>query len=136
MNKQHQTKYRWQILGVIAVFLGAIATPEAATATPPQIQDGFKLAQVGVRSRINGPTPLNISPPPGTHTPLPSSNYHRSGYYGYPSRDYVNYRHYDRYKHDRYHNHRRRDRGVNIIINLPTHRRSYYRSNTYIRIGQ
>lgn len=132
MNKQHQTKFHW-LLGVVAISLGAMGIVEPAIATPDQNQD-FKLAQVGVRSRINGPTPLNISPPSGTHIPLPSSNYHRRSYYGYPrQRDYVKYRSYDRYGHDHYHTHRRRDRDVNIIINLPTHR-SYNRYERYIRV--
>ncbi|MBE9045409.1 hypothetical protein IQ255_13545 [Pleurocapsales cyanobacterium LEGE 10410] len=134
MNKQHQTKFHWQkALGVLAVAMSIIGVAEPAMTTPAQSQDSFQLAQVGVRSRVVGPTPLNIRP--RTHIPLPASNYHRSGYYRYPGRrNYIKYKHYNRYGRDRYHSHRRRNRGgVNVIINVPA-RRSYYRSGSYFRI--
>ena len=71
MNKQHQ--FPWQTAwGTIAIVLGIGITGSPAIAFPQQT-DSFKLAQVGVGSRINAPTPLNIRP--RTHKYLCKINY-------------------------------------------------------------
>ncbi len=148
MIQQHQNKFNWrQTLAALAISLGAIAlTESSAWATPQKTtsQADFKLAQVGIRSRINSPTPLNISPPPGSHIPLPESNYHRSS-----RRDYSQQRHYSRYgrhhpyynndrrREDHYHSrHRRRhDRKTRgVIIIHPSSNSSYSNNSNYIRV--
>ena len=151
MIQQHQNKFNWRkTLSALALGLGAIAFMKfPATATPNKTQDSFKLAQVGFRSNLNSSTPLNITPPPGTHIPLPASNYHhRRHNYNYreyqrsPLREYVQYRHsrsYGRRKpcyndyyypqRSRYHN---KGRGV-IIIN-PGSYSTYSNNSSYIRV--
>ena len=149
MIQQHQNKFNWrQTLAALAISLGAIAlikSPVSATPQKTTSQADFKLAQVGIRSRINSPTPLNISPPPGTHIPLPESNYHRSSRRDYPQqRRYSRYGRYDRYynndrhhHHDHYHSrHRRRHDRKNrsVIIIHPSRHSSYSNNSNYIRV--
>ena len=132
MVKQHRL-LDWRSLA-IAISLGIFSIAQSpARAIPASNQSSFKIAQVGVRSRINRPTPLNLRP--RTHIPLPTVNDRSGSYYRYPKyRD----RHYDRYRygHDHYHPHRRRDRyrnrsGTVIIINPAN---SYSNYDSYIRI--
>ncbi|WP_019504538.1 hypothetical protein [Pleurocapsa sp. PCC 7319] len=118
-----------------------------ATSQTTDSQADFQLAQVGVRSRINGPTPLNITPPPGTHIPLPASNYHHRGYHHHPyrraRRKYIHHRRssrYDRHQpyYDGYRHHSHRSRRYKkgsrvIIINPATHDR-YNHNSSYIRV--
>lgn len=134
MSKQGQKRFSWQkALSILAIGLGTAGAMEsAAIANPIRGRDNLKLAQVGVRSRINAPTPLNLTP--RTHIPLPTTRYNRHhNYYendGYRSSDrgyrhYRGYRDYDLYDkygydRDRYehrHNHRRNhQRGAKITI--------------------
>lgn len=118
-----------------------------ATSQITYSQADFQLAQVGVRSRINGPTPLNITPPPGTHIPLPAPTYYHYRYNHAPyhrgvRRKYIRHRrssHYDRHQHyDDCHHHphrsRRHKKGSRvIIINPATHDRDNHNSS-YIRV--
>jgi hypothetical protein len=126
------TKLGWQQnLGVVAIALAAMGLSISSAQAIPT-PNSFQLAQVGVRSQINAPTPLNITPPPGTHIPLPESNDDYGSYYeeqpGFiyyrDSRDYRRHEsHYDDYDYDHeYHTHRhRRNKGGSIIIiNLPS----------------
>ena len=130
MSEQYQNPFIWRAIGTLAIFIGmfgAVKSPDQAI--PVKTQNSFELAQVGVRSRIDGPTPLNLRP--RTHIPLP-----RGSYYGYPR--YSNY-HRDGYKygHEHYHtHHRRRDRhrrGPVIIIN-PNNYSEYSNYDSYIRV--
>ncbi|BAZ43425.1 hypothetical protein NIES4102_04250 [Chondrocystis sp. NIES-4102] len=97
--------------------------------------DSSALAQVGVRSRINAPTSINITPPPGSHIPLPDNyDYYRgsSDRYGDSSRYYDPWYDDDHYYEHRTYRHRRNQPGNIIIINLPN--REYERNDTYIRV--
>ena len=142
MNKQPQHKFCWQQVGAIAIAMGAMSIVKAPAVANPYNQDSFEIAQVGVRSQINAPTPLNITPPPGTHIPLPESNYNNRDYYDDPrgSSRYIPYEDYRRendYRRD-YGYHRRdtyernRSRGGTVIIINPATESSY--SNSYIRV--
>ena len=143
MNKKNIAKLIYRnALGALAVGLGAIAVMDIpATAAP--IEDNFRLAQVGVRSRVSSPTPLNLRP--RTHTPLPQRNYshHPSHNRQYNS----SYGHSDRYeshprnRRHREHSHRRRHRnqGRVIIISPGGSHRSHgsygsYSNGGYIRV--
>ena len=129
------------VWGAIAVAAGILALDSAVAAVPvPATSAGFKLAQVGVRNRINPPTPLNLRPQ--THIPLPTSS--RSRDYNSSYGSYGRYPHHGEYgyghghHHDCHHCHdrskRRRRRPV-IIINPASSSYSNYRSqNSYIRI--
>ncbi|HEY9772090.1 MAG TPA: hypothetical protein V6C71_26900 [Coleofasciculaceae cyanobacterium] len=134
MGKQYRNKFNWRsLLGALAISLGAFSIIEssAAQATPELIQGSFELAQVGVRSQIDGPTPLNLRP--RTHIPLPESRYDRRGYYG--DREYRDHEY--KYGHDHYHPHPRGDRhrrGTVIIINPSNYSESYRNSDNYIRV--
>ena len=143
MNK---SKLTWRkAFSAIAIGLGAIGCLDvSATAKPIEndLNNSFQLAQVGVRSRITPPTPLNLRP--RVHTPLPSSNYSR-----YPSRSYHRYNtgydsyrrhdhHHDDY-HYRHHKNRRYRRHSNhrkvIIISPGSHGGiSNYGNDGFIRI--
>ena len=108
MSKKSQKQFGWrQVLGIIAFGLGTAGTMEtAAIANPANNQGSVQIAQVGVRSRINGPTPLNVTP--RTHISLPTRSrprsYGRRYYYGDRGynrsrsrrRHYRRYRNYDR----------------------------------------
>ena len=128
MVKQHGI-LDWRSLG-IAISLGIFSLAQTpARAFPAASQSSFELAQVGVGSRIDRPTPLNLRP--RTHIPLPTVNGRSGSYYRYSDRD----RYYDRYQygHEHYHTHRRRNRhrkGPVIIIN-PANSYSNY---DYIRV--
>lgn len=131
MVKQHQL-FDWRSLA-IAISLGIFSIAQTpARAIPASERSSLKLAQVGVRSRINRPTPLNLRP--RTHIPLPTvRDRHYDGYYRYPNRD----RYYNGYEygHDHYHTHRHRHRhrrGPVIIINPSSY--SEYSNYNYIRI--
>ena len=107
--------------------LGAILFMDLPAVAFPQT---FEIAQI--RSRATAPTPLNITPPPGTHIPLPQTNsnyfyYNRNrrrsnSYYRDCDRDYYNHR-------SRRSRGRRTKRGITVIIdnNLPT-------GSNYIRV--
>ena len=137
MGKKGQRRFGWRrVLGILALSLGAAGAMETSAVAAPQAAEDIYLAQVGVRSRINSPTPLNLRP--RTHIPLPQSrysryrNYHHN--YGYKDSDnrgsyrqrrsYRRDRDYDRrgdqygqYRRDRYeHRHRRRRPGGSITI--------------------
>jgi hypothetical protein len=134
----------------LAIALGIMGTIKSSAQAIPT-QKTFQLAQVGVRSEINAPASLNITPPPGTHIPLPESNY--NGYDSYyheqsdSSGDYIHYkdsrgyrRHESNYDDDNYHHehythrHHNQKSGNIIIINLPSETNYDSTSNTYIRI--
>lgn len=135
MSGQNQ-KLKWHTaLGALIISCGVFGVMEAsAEATPWNTQNSSTVAQVGVRSRITPPTPLNLRPQ--THIPLPTNSRSRD-YYGYPSRGY----HYDRYGayRDRHHNYcRKRCRNNTVIIINPSisnYSEFEYRNNdSYIRI--
>lgn len=133
MSKQHQ--FHWQIWGTIAIFLGILGITESpAIAFPDRAEDSFELAQVGVGSRINPPTPLNLRP--RTHIPLPPSRYNHYEYPGYRD-DYQRDRYrygYEDYR-DRHHGHRRdRKSGGTVIIINPSNYNSYSNYDSYIRV--
>ncbi|MGB5633899.1 MAG: hypothetical protein WBM86_14125 [Waterburya sp.] len=143
MNHQSQDKFNWRsALGAFAIFLvtlGIIESP--AVANPNQVQDNFKLSQVGIRSRIKAPTPLNLRPQ--THFPLPASRYNQRqdyyrnpGYRGSPRghRQYKGSNRYGRYDHDHYQS--RRTRSSVIIINPAnsSYSNSSSHSSSYIRV--
>ena len=129
MNQKPRTKpIICKALGILAVALGTVGiTDTNAIAVPTQ--NSIKLAQVGVRSRISPPTPLNLRP--RTHTPLPNSNYYP------PQRTYgghYHHHHHHHHHHHRYNTHKRRsNRGTVIIINPPGNFSSYGSSKSYIR---
>jgi len=130
--KNHLSK-TMAALAVAIVTIGAINNP--ATAAPTK--DSLKLAQVGIRSRINTPIPLNLRP--RSHTPLPSSNYdHSRRDYRRYDRDYGYHHHTygDRYERHRYNTRykRRSNRGKVIILNAPGNLRGYGDRNSYIRV--
>jgi hypothetical protein len=171
MSKLRQNKFYWQkILGTMtialgATALGAISGLEPAAMAADLIPGNFnlKLAQVGVRSRINAPTSINITPPPGSHIPLPESNYHRRyedryedrGYYpdqrGSVSDDYPEDYRRDRDRGWNYEGRSRRencdrsnrdytrgrsDRSQNrrVIIISPANQSRYENSGSYMRV--
>ncbi|MCC0178252.1 hypothetical protein I4641_14825 [Waterburya agarophytonicola K14] len=132
MIQENQSKFNWRnTFGALAVGLVSLGCLDTfATAAP--IPENFEIAQVGIRSRVQSPVPLNLKP--RFHTPLPRSNY-------------SNYRHHD-YGRDNYHhphhsrNSRNRDRGKVIIISpggiYGSHRNesdrgSYYNRGSYNR---
>jgi len=146
MNEQNRIKFNWQsALSAMptASFAIALAVGVCAISDPaqsmPEAEDSWQVAQVGVRSRINSPTPLNLRPQ--THIPLPtnsrSSDYYRhSGYRGdYYRHDEYGYGHHHHHHHG-HHRGDRRNRGPVIIIN-PASSSSYsnYSSqDSYIRV--
>ncbi len=146
MHKQFQGKLNWRsALGALVIFLGAFSISESpADAAPYQVEDTFKLAQVGIRSRVKAPRPLNLRP--RRHFPLPTrSSSRRSDYYGRSRyrgavRGRGRYRGYDcdrRYDHD-HHTHRRRNRrrrdSVIIINPSNSNYRNYSNYDSYIRV--
>ena len=133
MVTQHRL-FGWRATAIAIPLVIFSLTQSSAKAIPAPNQSSFRLAQVGVGSRINRPTPLNLRP--RTHIPLPTVRDRGYGsYYRHPKyRD----RHYDeyRYGHDHYHTHRRRHRrrkGPVIIID-PANYSGYSNHNGYIRI--
>ena len=131
MIEQHRI-LDWRSLA-IAISLAIFSVCQSpAKAIPAPNQSSFRLAQVGVGSRINRPTPLNLRP--RTHIPLPTVNGRSGGYYRYPDRD--RHRNGSGYGHDHYHTHPRRHRhpkGTVIIIN-PANYSGYSNHNGYIRV--
>lgn len=143
MERKYQAKPNWQTaLSAFVIGIGVIGLcpPSEAISVTPVLENSaaeensssLKLAQVGIRSRINAPTPLNITPPPGTHIPLPSNSYyHRNrSYHNYqrnPRQGYYYRRSRNHGRHNPYyedHHYRgtvrkrspqRRSRGVIII---------------------
>ena len=100
MASIHQTKHGWlQVVSPIVFTLTGLGITELPVTAMPKINN---LAQVGVRSRVVSPTPLNLQPK--FHIPLPQSNYHRRSR---RDRDY----------HHRYGKRRSRSRRAIIIIN-------------------
>lgn len=124
MASTHQTKHPWlQVVSPIVLILGGIGSAELPATAMPKIEslsNNLYLAQVGVRSRVVPPTPLNLRP--RFHIPLPQSNYHRR-FYG--DRDY--------HHHHKYGRRRSGSRRPIIIINpaVEEHRSTNQR---YIRI--
>lgn len=121
MDKPSQKRFDWQkALKILAIALGTATIVESpGIAIAVETTDSFKIAQVGVRSRITPPTPLNITP--RIHIPLPASRYNRhQNYYGFPrsrgsynrwrSRNYRQDRRYDRYNGSGYDDHPRQSR--------------------------
>ena len=144
MNREQQVKLDWKFaLSAIAatVALGIGSSSVQASPEAEFNQKNFQIAQVGVRSRINSPTPLNLRP--RTHIPLPtrsrSSDYYRQhrGYYpqhrGYNRHDQYGYGHDHDCNHRGHHRGRNRRRGTVIIIN-PASSSSYSNYN-YTDIG-
>lgn len=137
MNRKQQV-LNWQsALGAIALAVGVLGITKSPAQSMPAASDSLQIAQVGVRSRINSPTPLNLRP--RTHIPSPnsrrSSDYYRHSrsrdrYY----RDEYGYGHH--HHHDRHHGHhrRRQNRGPVIIINPANSSYSRYTQDGYIRI--
>lgn len=135
MVKQHRNLFNWRSsLGSLIISLGLLSvTKSPVKAIPPQTQSSFELAQVGVRSRIDRPTPLNLRP--RTHIPLPTVRGSRYGSYSrYPNRD----RYYDGYGHshdrDRTHPRRSRHRRGPVIIINPSNYFEYSNYDSYIRV--
>ena len=116
MSGQNQ-KFKWHALGTVAIFCGMFGVMKIPAEATPWNSENNTLAQVGVRSRITPPTPLNLRPQ--THIPLPTTSRSRD-YYGYPR-----HRAYDRYGYrDRHHNYCRKNCSRNntvIIINPPSY---------------
>ena len=136
MDGQNKTKFNWQsAFSAITLAVGAFGITKFPAQSMPVVEDRLQIAQVGVRSQISSPTPLNLRPQ--THIPLPtnsrSSDYYRhpayrGGYYRYD--DYG----YGHHHHHHHHHHRSRHRGPVIIINPATSSYSNYSQNGYIRI--
>ena len=135
--------FNWKsTLSAIAFTAGTfgigISSPAEAI---PANRGGFKLAQVGVRSRINSPTPLNLRPQ--THIPLPTNSRsyrHRDGggYSRNPRHDDYGYGHYHHGNGHHHSHHRSKSRrgGTVIIINPSNSSYSNHRSRgSYIRIN-
>ena len=91
--------------------------------------DAPVLAQVGIRSRIESPTPLNIKP--RTHIPSPADRYNDPRY-NYPRYNPGYGHHHKHYPHHR----RTHKRGGTVIIINPSRHNDYNFSdrNTQIRI--
>jgi len=151
MNKPSLNLGNWRsMVGAFAISLGAFGMIESPVdASPNQLQDSFKLAQVGIRSRTNAPTPLNLTP--RTHIPLPTSRHNRhrqsSDYYenrghrGFHRghRQYRGSRRHDRYDHHHHdhHPHQRRNhsrRDSVIIINPSNSNSNHSNYDGYIRV--
>lgn len=129
MDRQNR-KFTWQTaLGALAIswgILGAIEVP--ASAAPRKAPS--RIAQVGVRSQISSPTPLNLRP--RTHIPLPTNSRSRD-YYGYPrSRGYYGHGKYRHYR-DRHYPPRPSRGGTVIIINPSNY--SEYSNYNYSEYG-
>ena len=104
----------------LAIELPAIAKPTLTSIATSE--NNLKIAQV--RSRAIAPRSLRITPPPGSHIPLPEGNYHNRRYHPH-------YR--GRYFHRQRHN---RKQETIIIINpsVYPHDRGLSGSRNYIRV--
>ena len=145
MSKKYGFKLNWRrVLGTLAIGIGAIAPLDIPATASPQ-GNSLQLAQVGVRTRIESPTPLNLRP--RIHIPLPTINHHynyprhhyprhhrRRGYYG--GHEYYRNSHHP-YYYRRGRSHKKKyypsRRGKVIIINPGSHS-SYGSQGSYIRI--
>ncbi len=123
-----KVKYHWlKTLSPFVLGLGAILVMDLPAIAFPQ---SFEIAQV--RSRAIAPTPLNITPPPGTHISLPQTNPNYYYHNRYRRRSNRYYRDCDRdYYNRRSRRSRRRSRkgGITVILdnNLPV-------GGNYIRV--
>ena len=143
MNREQQVKFNWKSAFGAIVTAAALGIGSSSVQASPEVEleaKSFEIAQVGVRSRINSPTPLNLRP--RTHIPLPttsrSSDYYRHrGYYPqyrrYNRHDRYGYGHHHGGRHYGYHRGRNRRRGTVIIINPGSS--SSYSNYNYTDIG-
>ena len=133
MAGAHQTKHGWlKIVSPIVFTLAGLGITELPATAMPKIEsfsNELYLAQVGVRSRVVPPTPLNLKP--RYHIPLPASNYnyHRRTY---DDRD--NYYYRDRHHHHKYSRRGSRSRRPVIIIINPAAEQHRSTSQKYIRV--
>ena len=147
MSKTNPLQFNWRnTLGALAI---AIAPFVDVPAIAAPMKDSFEIAQVGIRSNIQPPVPLNLRP----RVIVTPSSHHRPHYrhHGYP-RHYPHYnRHRRHYPHPHYkhrsHHRRRHGHHKKIIIISPggSHHRydrghynrhgSHHRGGAYIRIG-
>ena len=142
MSTQHQNRLNWRAtLSAIAISVSVFGIESSPLeAAPKPTEAGLKLAQVGVHSRVQAPTPLNLRP--RTHIPLPTSSRSRDyhGYSRYGGYRRGGYRHGDHYHcNDHHHDHHRgkhRNRGPVIIINPGTSSSysNYSHQGGYIRV--
>lgn len=127
-------KYGWRVMYSLAIAASAFLATELPTNAVPKTP--IQIAQV--RSRAIAPRPLNVTPLPGRHIPLP----HGRSSYGYHY-DYDFYGDYaprtsrgDRYRRHRYYHRPKRFRGDTtiIIINPDYSDYSRYRYGDRLRI--
>ena len=133
MNQKNLSQLNWRNICALAIGLGAIICIDTpATATP--VKHHLQLAQVGVRSRVTPPTPLNLRP--RVHTPLPQSNYSHYPRYSYPKYNtgYGNYCSGDCHHHHTHHNRHRRQGKVIIISPGNYNSVSNYSNSKFIRV--
>ena len=129
MGRQDR-KFKWQTaLGALAVSWGIFGAIEAPASAAPWKAQSRRIAQVGVRSQIGSPTPLNLRPQ--THIPLPTNSRSRD-YYGYPRSRYYGHGKYGHYR-DRHYPPRRSRGGTVIIINPSNY--SEYSNYNYSEYG-
>ena len=133
MSKQNQ-KFKWQAALGVAISCGMFGVMEVSAEATPWNTDNSTLAQVGVRSRIAPPTPLNLRPQ--THIPLPTTSRSRD-YYGYPRHKGYHYDRHGAYR-DRHYDYCRKNCSRNdavIIINPSSYSEfEYSNDDNYIRI--
>jgi hypothetical protein len=117
MIGKQQSIPRWlKILTPLALGLGTVLGDDF-TVMAQNIPSSHNqiLAQVGVRSSPNGLKSLTITPPPGSHIPLPEENYYHQRYNS----------HYHQRRDDCDDRSRDRHHGKTvIIINPPVYNRS------------
>ena len=135
MSKKNLFKLDWRsTLSSVIIGLGTVVIARMpATALP--IESEIKLSQVGVRSRITTPTPLNLRP--RIHIPSPSGNHSRYQNHHYTDR-YEGCSYYGDCRHPRSrrtHRKKGRNNTTIIIINSDNHRtyRNHH-DNGYIRV--
>ena len=136
MIQKNQSKFNWRnTLGALAVGLVSWGCLDASTTAAP-IRDNFELAQVGIRTRVQSPVPLNLKPRFQTSFPSGSySNYRHNSHRRYNSHHRSHHSHYP-------HQNRRRRRGKVIIISpggiygsygSDRHQGGYYNRGSYHR---
>lgn len=124
MGRQDR-KFGWQTaLGALAISWGIVGAIEAPASAAPWTQR--TIAQVGVRSQIGSPTPLNLRP--RTHIPLPTNSRSRD-YYGYPTRRYYGHGKYGHYRDPHRHYPPKRSGGGTVIIINPSNYSEYSNYN-------
>ena len=132
MEEKSQGQFNWHpALSALAMVIGVIGTIDTpATAAAIKVEDSIKVAQVGIRSRINSPTPLNLRP--RTHIPLPRRSYRR-----HYNHHHYHHHHHDNDSYDRHYQHntyrKRRSHKDKVIIINPGNLSDYGRYN-YIRV--